>query len=229
MPLLLIEDEWRLAENVAIVLPAAPGFASECKQDGSIGLDLAGTQCYDLIVLDLMLPKLDGHTLLRKIHSKGDRIFVQILATQGEPASVVERLNAGAGGYLRKPFDLCELIARTKALIRCAKGVIDLVLRLSDLELNTVEQTVHCSGRPVDISPMEYCILKYLIHRSRVIVSKRELLERLHDYNSKHYSNLIELHFSNLRRKLDALAEQTSIETLRGRGFRIMVAQQESR
>ncbi|HEV2710638.1 MAG TPA: response regulator transcription factor [Edaphobacter sp.] len=228
MRVLLIEDERRLAENVATALRDGPGFAVDCAEDGLTGLDLAGNQCYDLIVLDLMLPKLDGLALLRKIRSKGDRTSVLILTARGEATSIVELLNAGADDYLSKPFDLGELIARAKALIRRGKGVADPVLRLSDLELNTVEQTVHRSGRPVDLSPMEYRILEYLIHRPRVIVSKRELLEHLYDYNWEHHSNVIEAHVSNLRRKLDAATQQPSIETLRGRGYRMMVDRQEN-
>jgi len=228
MRVLLIEDERRLAENVATALRDGPGFAVDCAEDGLMGLDLAGNQCYDLIVLDLMLPKLDGLALLKKIRAKGDRTSVLILTAKGEANSIVELLNAGADDYLSKPFDLGELIARAKALIRRGKGVADPVLRLADLELNTVEQTVHRSGKSVELSPMEYRILEYLIHRPRVIVSKRELLEHLYDYNWEHHSNVIEAHVSNLRRKLDAASQLPSIETLRGRGYRMVVDKQES-
>ncbi len=228
MRVLLIEDERRLAENVATALRDGPGFAVDCAEDGLMGLDLAGNQCYDLIVLDLMLPKLDGLALLKKIRAKGDRTSVLILTAKGEANSIVELLNAGADDYLSKPFDLGELIARAKALIRRGKGVADPVLRLADLELNTVEQTVHRSGKSVELSPMEYRILEYLIHRPRVIVSKRELLEHLYDYNWEHHSNVIEAHVSNLRRKLDAASQLPSIETLRGRGYRMVVDRQES-
>ncbi len=226
MRVLLIEDERRLAENVASALRDGPGFAVDCAEDGLTGLDLADNQCYDLIVLDLMLPKLDGLSLLRKIRSKGDRTSVLILTAKGEANSIVELLNAGADDYLSKPFDLGELIARAKALIRRGKGVADPTLRLSDLELNTVEQTVHRSGKLIDLSPMEYRILEYLIHRPRVVVSKRELLEHLYDYNWEHHSNVIEAHVSNLRKKLDAAAQEPSIETLRGRGYRMLMSTQ---
>jgi two-component system response regulator PhoP len=227
MRVLLIEDERRLAENVASALRDGPGFAVDCAEDGEIGFDLAGNQCYDLIVLDLMLPKLDGLGLLKKLRSRGDRTAVLILTAKSQPNSIVELLNAGADDYLSKPFDLGELIARAKALIRRGKGVANPTMRLADLELNTVEQTVHRSGRPVDLSPMEYRILEYLIHRPRVIVSKRELLEHLYDYNWEHHSNVIEAHVSNLRRKLDAATQQPSIETLRGRGYRMLAEKQD--
>lgn len=227
MRVLLIEDERRLAENVASALRDGPGFAVDCAEDGEIGFDLAGNQCYDLIILDLMLPKLDGLGLLKKLRSRGDRTAVLILTAKSQPNSIVELLNAGADDYLSKPFDLGELIARAKALIRRGKGVANPTMRLADLELNTVEQTVHRSGRPVDLSPMEYRILEYLIHRPRVIVSKRELLEHLYDYNWEHHSNVIEAHVSNLRRKLDAATQQPSIETLRGRGYRMLAEKQD--
>jgi len=226
MRVLLIEDERRLAENVATALRDGPGFAVDCAEDGLTGLDLAGNHCYDLIVLDLMLPRLDGVALLKKLRSTGDRTAVLILTAKSGPVSIVELLNSGADDYLSKPFDLGELIARAKALIRRGKGIADPTLRLSDLELNTVEQTVHRSGRPVDLSPMEYRILEYLIHRPRVIVSKRELLEHLYDYNWEHHSNVIEAHVSNLRKKLDAASPDAEpiIETMRGRGYRMAVS-----
>jgi two-component system response regulator PhoP len=226
MRVLLIEDERRLAENVASALRDGPGYAVDCAEDGLIGLDLAGNQCYDLIVLDLMLPKLDGLSLLQKIRSKGNHTSVLILTAKGEANSIVELLNAGADDYLSKPFDLGELIARAKALIRRGKGAANPIMQLADLRLNTVEQTVHRSGKLIELSPMEYRILEYLIHRPRVIVSKRELLEHLYDYNWEHHSNVIEAHVSNLRKKLDAVTQQPSIETLRGRGYRMIADKQ---
>ena len=114
---------------------------------------------------------------------------------------MVELLNAGADDYLGKPFDLGELIARVKALIRRGKGAAHPTLRVAGIEVNTLEQSVKRAGRQVDLSPMEYRILEYLIHRPRATVSKRELLEHLYDYNWEHHSNVIEAHISNLRQK----------------------------
>jgi two-component system, OmpR family, response regulator PhoP len=222
MRVLLVEDEMRLAENVAAALREGPNFAVDCAGDGLTGLHLTENACYDLIVLDLMLPGLDGMGILKKVRARGDRTPVLILTAKAEASSIVALLNAGADDYLTKPFDLGELIARTKALIRRGKGAADPVLRWSDLEVNTVEQSVHRSRIVVDLSPTEYHILEYLIHRPRVIVSKRELLEHLYDYNWEHHSNVIEAHISNLRRKLEASRPEPSIETLRGRGYRLL-------
>ena len=221
MRALLIEDEVRLSENISTALREGPGFAVDCAPDGLTGADLADGNCYDLIILDLMLPGLDGLGVLNRIRQRGDRTPVLILTAVADKHSTINLLNAGADDYLSKPFDLGELLARAKALVRRGKGAAHPTLRVSDVELNTLEQTVHRSGTLVDLSPTEYRILEYLMFRPRVIVSKRELLEHLYDYNWEHHSNVIEAHISNLRKKLDAASDQPSIETLRGRGYRL--------
>jgi DNA-binding response OmpR family regulator len=228
MRVLLVEDEIRLAENIASALREGPGLAVDCAEDGEMGLDLAGNLCYDLIILDLMLPKVDGLSLLKLLRARGDRTAVLILTAKGGHSSIVELLNAGADDYLSKPFDLGELIARAKALIRRGKGNADPTLRISDVVVNTVEQTVSRGEECIELSPTEYRILEYLMHRPRVVVSKRELLEHLYDYNWEHHSNVIEAHVSNLRKKLDGTSRQPSIETLRGRGYRLLVGREES-
>jgi two-component system response regulator PhoP len=196
-------------------------------EDGMVGDDMACQVSYDLIVLDLMLPKLDGLGVLKRLRARQDRAPVLILTAKEGADSIIEMLNAGADDYLAKPFDLGELIARAKALIRRGKGAVHPTLRTLGLEINTLEQTVRRQDVMVDLSPTEYRILEYLVHRPRVIVSKRELLEHLYDYNWEHHSNVIEAHVSNLRKKLDAAlggdgAEAAPvIETMRGRGYRM--------
>jgi two-component system response regulator PhoP len=226
MRILLVEDEVRLAENVAAALRDTPGFAVDCAMDGQMGSSLASNRCYDLIILDLMLPLLDGQSVLKKLRAERDLTPVLILTARGEATSIVELLNAGADDYLAKPFDLGELIARSKALIRRGKGVAHPVLSLADVELDTLQQSVRRAGLLIDLTPTEYHILEYLLHRPKVVVSKRELLEHLYDYNWEHHSNVIEAHVSNLRRKLDSGAMEPSIETLRGRGYRLSLKEQ---
>jgi DNA-binding response OmpR family regulator len=222
MRILLVEDEIRLAENIAGALRDGPGFAVDHAEDGTTGAHLASDPCYDLIVLDLMLPGMDGMSLLKRLRSRGIGTPVLILTAKNEAGSVVELLNAGADDYLGKPFDLGELIARTKALIRRGKGAAHPTLHVAEIEVNTLDQSVKRGGKSIDLSPMEYRILEYLIHRPRATVSKRELLEHLYDYNWEHHSNVIEAHISNLRRKLDPDKGMPSIETLRGRGYRLI-------
>lgn len=222
MRVLLVEDEIRLQENVATALRDGPGFAVDCADEGVTGSMLALDPCYDLVILDLMLPGMDGLAILRKLRARKVGTPVLILTARNEPGSVVELLNAGADDYLGKPFDLGELIARVKALIRRGKGAAHPVLVVAGIEVNTLDQSVRRGGRHIDLSPMEYRILEYLIHRPRAVVSRREMLEHLYDYNWEHHSNVIEAHISNLRRKLDAGCAVGSIETLRGRGYRLL-------
>ena len=223
MRVLIVEDEVRLADNLAAALREGPGFAVDWAEDGLCGDEFARTPCYDLIILDLMLPKLDGLGLLKRLRARRDATPVLILTAKEGSGSIIELLNAGADDYLAKPFDLGELVARAKALIRRGKGAAHPTLNVLGLSVNTLEQTVRRAGLLVDLSPTEYRVLEYLIYRPRVIVSKRELLEHLYDYNWEHHSNVIEVHVSNLRKKLDAALPEADpiIETMRGRGYRL--------
>jgi two-component system response regulator PhoP len=227
MRVLLIEDEARLAENIAAALSEGPGFAVDCASDGRTGLMLAENRCYDLIILDLMLPLLDGRSVVLRVRGGGDSTPVLVLTARAGSDAIISLLDAGADDYLTKPFDLGEVIARARALIRRGKGVSNPMLCVAGIQLNSLEQTVQRNGVPVDLSPTEYRILEYLMHRPRVIVSKREILEHLYDYNWEHHSNVIEAHISNLRRKLDTPSALPSIETLRGRGYRLFLDAEE--
>ncbi|MGA9979832.1 MAG: response regulator transcription factor [Candidatus Sulfotelmatobacter sp.] len=222
MRVLLIEDEQRLAENIVAALRET-GLAVDHASDGEAGSHLAEQGVYDAIVLDLMLPAKSGQRVLQDLRRRKLHTPVLILTAQESKESVVSLLNAGADDYLSKPFDLGELLARIKALIRRAKGVSTPVLVVSDLELNTVQQTVRRRGRVLDLSPTEYRILEYLIHRPRAVVSQPELLEHLYDFDWEHHSNVIEAHISNLRRKLNIEGTEPLIETLRHRGYRLRV------
>ena len=226
MRVLLVEDEVRLAENLAAALRDAAGFAVDWAADGEEGDALARNGVYDLVILDLMLPRLDGLGVLKRLRARKDATPVLILTAKEGKAAIIELLNAVADDYLAKPFDLGELMARAKALIRRGKGAAHPMLTAVDVEVNTLEQTVHRAGALVDLSPTEYRILEYLMHHPRKVVSKRELLEHLYDYNWEHHSNVIEAHVSNLRKKLDAAESNAMpvIETLRGRGYRLAAA-----
>lgn len=220
MRVLLIEDEQRLAENIVSALRET-GLAVDHAADGETGSHFAGQGVYDAIVLDLMLPRKSGQRVLRDLRREKVHTPVLILTAQEGKESVIELLNAGADDYLGKPFDLGELLARIKALIRRAKGVSSPVISISDIELNTVHQTVHRRGQVLDLSPTEYRILEYMIHRPRAVVSKQELLEHLYDFDWEHHSNVIEAHVSNLRKKLNIAGTEPLIETLRHRGYRL--------
>lgn len=219
MRVLIIEDEPRLAENVARSLRESAGYAVDVANDGQEGLFLAESNEYDVVLLDLMLPLLDGMQLLGRIRKAGQRTPVLVVTARDDKESVVALLNAGADDYLTKPFDLGELLARTKALIRRGKGQPSPVLKVGDLQLNTVNRTVQRAGRSITLTAMEYRVLEYLLHRPKAVVSKTELLEHLYDYNWEKFSNVIEVYISGLRRKLDNGFPKQLIHTVRGQGY----------
>jgi DNA-binding response OmpR family regulator len=217
---LLIEDEHRLAENIAEALREA-GYAVDHAADGASGSHLAEQDVFDAVILDLMLPEKSGQQVLRDLRTQGLQTPVLILTAQEGKDSVIELLNQGADDYLGKPFDLGELIARVKALIRRSKGAATPVLKFSDFEVDTIRQTVQRRGQLIELSPTEFRILEYLAHRPKAVVSKREMLEHLYDFGWEHHSNVIEAHVSNLRRKMHVAGAEPLIETLRHRGYRL--------
>jgi len=216
---LIVEDEPRLAENIARSLRESAGYAVDVAGDGQEGLFLVESNTYDVVLLDLMLPQMDGMQLLTRIRQAGQLTPVLVLTARDEKESVVALLNAGADDYLTKPFDLGELLARTKALIRRGKGQSSPVLTIGNLQLNTVNRTVQRSDKTILLTAMEYRVLEYLAHRPGAVVSKTELLEHLYDYNWEKFSNVIEVYISGLRRKLDDGSDRQLIHTVRGQGY----------
>jgi len=221
MRVLIIEDEVRLAENIAEVLRESGGYAVDIVFDGEEGLYMAESNPYDLILLDLMLPRMDGTTVLQKLRGGDMDVPVLVLTARDEKETIVTVLNAGADDYVTKPFDLGELLARAKALIRRGKGQRSPVLRVGDIEINTADHSVRRAGKPVSLLGMEYRVLEYMAHRPNTVVSKTELLEHLYDFNWERFSNVIEVYISGLRRKLDEGGSEKLIQTLRGQGYMI--------
>lgn len=221
MRILLVEDEVRLAENIASGLRDGPGYAVDIAGNGEDAVHLCETADYDLLVLDLMIPKLSGEEVVRHLRASRKMTPVLVLTAVSETGKTIDLLNAGADDYMTKPFDLGELIARSRALIRRSRGTAEPTLRFGNLVMHTTEQTVQQGNDKVDLSPTEYRILEYLMFRPRVIVSKRELLEHLYDFTWEHHSNVIEAHVSNLRKKLRTGSDCEIVETLRGRGYRL--------
>ena len=223
MRVLVVEDEKRLAENVANGLRQCAGYAVDIAGDGESGLFMANSNEYDLIVLDLMLPKLPGPALLQRYRESGYETPVLILTARDEKQSIIKLLNAGADDYISKPFDLGELMARAKALVRRGKGKPQPLLTIGDLAINLAERVVKRGGKPIDLSPMEYRVLEYLASRSRAVVSKTELSEHLYDYNWEKFGNVIEVYISGLRKKIDRHSRTKLIHTIRGHGYTLRV------
>ena len=219
MRVLVIEDEKRLAENIASGLREIAGYAVDVALDGEDGLFMATSNEYDLLVLDLMLPNLPGPAVLEKYRQSGRDTPVLILTARDEKQTIIKLLNAGADDYLAKPFDLGEMLARAKALVRRGKGKAQPILTVDDLEIHLAERIVKRGGHTIELVPMEYRVLEYLASRSPAVVSKTELLEHLYDYNWEKFSNVIEVYISGLRKKIDECSMSKLIHTQRGHGY----------
>lgn len=226
MRVAVIEDESRLAENIAASLREGPGYAVDVALDGEDGLFLIKTNTYDAVVLDLMLPRLTGRDVLKKMRAAGVRTPVLVLTARDEKEFVVGLLNDGADDYMTKPFDLRELRARIQALIRRSQGQAVAKLTVGILEMDTERATVRRAGHKVTLMPMEYRLLEYLMYRPGKVISKSELLEHLYDLNWEKFSNVIEVYVAGLRKKIDT-GDVKMIHTLRGHGYMLRGDEQE--
>jgi DNA-binding response OmpR family regulator len=219
MRILVIEDEVRVARNIARFLREQANYAVDLSADGEDGLHMATTNPYDLVVLDLMLPKLDGWGVLRQLRAGGNDTPVLVLTARDATEDVVRGLEEGGDDYLTKPFEMPELAARCKALIRRGHGRAAPVLRVGPLEINTSARKVTLDGQIVLMHAMEYRLLEYLAMRAGEVVSKTDILEHLYDFNSENFSNVVEVYISSLRRKLDPGPPHKLIHTVRGAGY----------
>ena len=219
MRILLVEDEVRLAKNIKKGIESLPSFVVDMAHDGEDGKHMALTNDYDLVILDLMLPKIPGLDVLLDLRKAKITTPVLILTARNTPEDVVRGLDYGSDDYLGKPFDMGELVARIKALVRRGHGRPDPVLRVGDLEIDTRSHVVRRGDHTILLPALEYRLLEYLAFRAGAIVSKTEILEHLYDYNWEKFSNVIEHYISDLRRKIDRISTQKLIHTLRGQGY----------
>lgn len=214
MRTLVVEDERQIAEDMATSLTAA-GFAVEISSDGEDAWYRGGVEDYDAVILDLGLPKLDGLTVLRRWRSEGRNMPVLILTAREGWTERVEAINAGADDYLMKPFQMEELIARVRAVLRRTHGHAGPVLSAGQLKLDTSQMRVVCNGRAIPVTPLEYRLISYLLHNSGKIIPGSELLEHVYGDDDSREVNAIEALIVRLRRKLGA----GTIETRRGHGY----------
>ena len=215
MRVLIVEDESRLARNIGRMLKEKASYAVDLSPDGEDGLHMALTNPYDLIILDLMLPRLNGLALLARLREGGRRTPVLVLTARDTTEDIIRGLDLGCDDYLTKPFRMEELCARAKALIRRAYDRPDPMLRVDDIEINTATHVVTCRGKTESLPAMEYRLLEYLAMRAGEVVSKTDIIEHLYDFNAETFSNVVEVYVSSLRKRFGADA----IRTIRGQGY----------
>ncbi len=216
MRVLVVEDEERISADLKMALEAA-GYGVEIATDGETAWFLGDTETYDLIVLDLGLPQIDGLTLLKRWRTAGLVTPILVLTARGSWMDRVEGIDAGADDYLPKPFRMEELVARARALIRRAAGQAAAVLEAGPLTLDQRQMRLSVEGVPRQLTPLEYRLLAYLmLHKGRV-VPPTELLEHLHGDDDGREANALEAVIARLRKKLGAAV----IETRRGFGYLI--------
>lgn len=218
MRLLIVEDEKRLAVSLARGL-RAEGFAVDVVHDGLEGLHLAGEGAYDLIVLDIMLPGMNGYRVCAALRAAGNDVPILMLTAKDGEYDEAEGLDTGADDYLTKPFSYVVLVARVKALLRRRGSAgASPVLRIGTLTVDTATRRVHREDTEVTLTAKEFAVLEQLAIRAGQIVGKPEILEHVWDFAYDGDPNIIEVYISALRRKLGA----TTIQTVRGAGYRLV-------
>jgi len=213
---LIAEDEKRLSRQLVIALSEA-GYAVDSAADGERAGFLGETERYDVIVLDLGLPKLDGLTLLRRWREAGIFVPVLVLTARGSWHEKVQGIDGGADDYVAKPFRMEELLARLRALIRRSSGLAHSELRCGAVALDARAARVSVGGAPVKLTSHEFRVLSYLMHHRGRVVSQAELIEHIYAQSFDRDSNTVEVFIARLRRKLGA----SVIETVRGLGYRM--------
>lgn len=218
MRVLVVEDFAPIREAVAQGLSEA-GFAVDAVGNGEDGLWRAQGSDYDVIVLDLMLPKLDGLTVLKNLRRKSCPAHILILTARDTPDDRIRGLEAGADDYLVKPFVFGELLARVKALVRRKYEVHKTVLRVGDLEIDLSRRSVKRGGQRIDLSGREYALLEYLAMSGNRIVSRLDIWQHLYDFNATLESNVVDVFVGLLRKKIERPGKPRLLHTRRGQGY----------
>ncbi len=219
MRILVIEDDQETRDYLVQGLKQS-GHVVDAADDGKDGLFLALDQEFDVMIVDRMLPGLDGLSIVETVRSSGRRTPILILSALGEVDDRVEGLRRGGDDYLVKPFAFSELEARLEALVRRGDGdAVETRLQVADLELDLLTRQVKRAGREIELQPREFRLLEYLMRHSGQVVTRTMLLEKVWDYHFDPQTNVIDVHVSRLRRKIDKDFDEPLIQTVRGAGY----------
>lgn len=222
MRILVVEDEHRIANSIKKGLEQEK-YAVDVAYTGTDGFDLASTEEYDLILLDLLLPGMDGIAICKELRAKAIHTPILMLTAKGQIQEKVEGLDSGADDYLTKPFSFEELVARIRALIRRPKHALSETLHVGDLELNTVTYAVRRDGKEINVSNKEFALLEYLMRHPKTVVTKEQIISHVWDYESDILPNTVEVYIRNLRNKIDHPfdTKPALIQTARGFGYKL--------
>ena len=220
MRILVIEDEHRLANVIKKGL-IEDGFAVDLAYEGEDGQFMAESEPYDLIILDLMLPKIDGLTICKNLRKKNLKTPILILTAKTTVEDKVRGLDSGADDYLTKPFSFLELRSRIHALIRRSKQRPSPILKIANLVVDPLKHTVIKNKNLIILTPKEFAILEFLMRHKNEVVSRTMILEHVWDYNFEGMSNVVDVFVANLRKKIDQASKTKLIQTLHGVGYKI--------
>ncbi len=222
MKILLVEDEYRISRSLKKGLEQE-GFLVDVAFDGEVAYELASSNEYEVIILDLMIPKIDGMTVCKQL--RADKIYIPILVLTAKDnlEDKVLALDFGADDYLVKPFAFAELLARTRALTRRPKIQLSSILKIEDLQLDTKSFTVKRNDKIIDLSKKEFALLEYLLRHKNRILSKEQIISHVWDYETNILFNTVEVYIGYLRNKIDKpfRGKKPLIQTVRGFGYKI--------
>lgn len=219
MRILVIEDDVKIASFLEKGLREA-GFAVDSRGDGQAGLELALGFSYDAAVIDLMLPKLDGLSVIEAMRTKNVNTPVLILSARQSVDDRIQGLQRGGDDYMVKPFSFSELLARVQALIRRdKKNTQPMLLRVGDLEMDLLKHEIYRSGEKIELPAKEYGLLEYMMRHPGIVLSKTAILERVYDYSFDPQTNVVDVLVCRLRNKIDKDFEDKMIHTVRGMGY----------
>jgi heavy metal response regulator len=222
MRILIIEDEEQLI-NIMKRRLKEEGYAVDLAMDGKEGLNFAEAVNYDCIVLDIMLPGIDGFYILKRLRARKVITPILVLTAKDTVLDKVTGLDSGADDYITKPFSFDELLARIRALLRRKVDKKESILRISDLTLDPITREVHRGGSLIELTSKEYAILEYLLRNTGKILTKSQIAEHVWNYDFEYNSNIVEVYIRYLRRKLDDDFKNKLIHTVRGAGYTIKV------